>query len=229
MKTKQNQEQIKSKNTGKRSSFPPSQTSRLLDCYIPNPSGVGKKQSKSRWKGSKFPKLPQFARPQRKVIAGVPTLVLELLPAADSENATGGRNGIDEIPIDSESDARVTADGDHGPNKAKPIRDPYEQDIDVFPDNTNIEGPLRASDPKEWEAYMTKFIRGPMGKTYKNDPAKHPGGWVGKKPLGQGGQGMTGMWERVDENGRVHVSCYSRSRHIRLPNGEIDPDWQNSK
>ncbi|KAL8964905.1 MAG: hypothetical protein Q9183_004146 [Haloplaca sp. 2 TL-2023] len=219
--TKQHQTLNKSKNAGKRSSVPQSRTSRLLNCYIPKPSGVRKKQSTAQWKGFKLPKLPKFAQPYRKVIAGVPTLVLELLPVADSEDASGSGQVREEIPMDSESDASVTTDNDHGPDNR---RDRYEQDIDVFPHNTKIEGARRASDPKIWQEDMAKFIRGPMGRTCKENPAKHSGGWVGKKPLGQGGQGMAGMWERVDENGQVHQIAVKQISQHRSWNPEPPRD-----
>ncbi|KAL8865385.1 MAG: hypothetical protein Q9174_006914 [Haloplaca sp. 1 TL-2023] len=188
---------------------PRSPTTALLNSYLAKRSGVRKTRLK------KPLRLPQFDRPYRKHVDGVPALVLQLLPGLVSE---------EEIPVDVESDCSATDDNDHPPGKAKPRRDPYDQKIDVFPPNTKIEGILRPSLAKEGNEPLHKFVAGPIGKTYNGDSAKHAGGWVGKKPLGRGGYGIAGLWERVDENGVTHqiaVKQVADSRWDPAPPREV--------
>ena len=54
--------------------------------------------------------------------------------------------------------------------------------------------PANASDYEKWDTAPAEFIKSNSGLG---------SGWLGKKPLGAGGFGMAGLWEKRDDNGTV--------------------------
>ena len=68
--------------------------------------------------------------------------------------------------------------------------------------NEKAAATANARDYDKWDTDPAQFIRSYSG--LGND-------WVGKRPLGAGGFGMAGLWEKLDENGTVievnHTSC----------------------
>ena len=62
-------------------------------------------------------------------------------------------------------------------------------------------GIANADDLALWTQPAAEFIRSGIGLVDSS------GDWVGKRPLGQGGFGLAGLWERLDEDGNpVDVS-----------------------
>ena len=56
-------------------------------------------------------------------------------------------------------------------------------------------GIANADDLELWTQPAAEFIRSGIGLVEFSDD------WVGKRPLGQGGLGLAGLWERLDEDG----------------------------
>lgn len=54
-------------------------------------------------------------------------------------------------------------------------------------------------DEADWDSDATKFIRSPAGAA----GGCLNGNWVGVRPLGRGGFGMAGLWEKRDQDGTV--------------------------
>lgn len=87
--------------------------------------------------------------------------------------------------------------------KSKTPSEPY--DIDEGYDSDPVEAydvawnqkaaaTAKASDYEKWDTASAEFIRSYSGLG---------NGWVGKRPLGVGGFGMAGLWEKRDGNGTV--------------------------
>ena len=49
--------------------------------------------------------------------------------------------------------------------------------------------------PNPWEHPVAQFIASPIGGGLE--------GWHGKRPLGKGGFGLAGLWQKLDENSQV--------------------------
>ena len=60
--------------------------------------------------------------------------------------------------------------------------------------NQKAAAPANASDYEKWDTAPAEFIRSSSGLG---------SGWLGKRPLGAGGFGMAGLWEKRDDNGTV--------------------------
>ena len=60
--------------------------------------------------------------------------------------------------------------------------------------NQKAAAKAKASDYEKWNTAPAEFIRSYSGLGH---------GWVGKRPLGAGGFGMAGLWEKYDGNGTV--------------------------
>lgn len=77
----------------------------------------------------------------------------------------------------------------------------YEDDenIDVNDKILRVEGEPSEEDIHLYGRTLAKFIRSP----FNDDDADGGSAWYGVKPLGRGGFGMAGLWEKRDANGRV--------------------------
>ena len=64
-------------------------------------------------------------------------------------------------------------------------------------DDEEVEGEASAEDIRLWESKAAKFIRSRSGID------EGPGIWVGRRPLGVGGFGVAGLWEKLDGEGYV--------------------------
>lgn len=60
--------------------------------------------------------------------------------------------------------------------------------------NQKAAATAKVSDYEKWDTAPAEFIRSYSGLG---------SGWVGKRPLGAGGFGMAGLWEKYDGNGTV--------------------------
>lgn len=69
--------------------------------------------------------------------------------------------------------------------------DPMPYDV---PKGTSIRGTPRPGDEARVGLVWAEFLRSAHG---------YEDGWVGRKPLGMGSNGMAGMWEKRDGEGRV--------------------------
>ena len=67
------------------------------------------------------------------------------------------------------------------------------EDYDARTDQSVL-GPPRREDVLRWGSEIAQFIRSESGLEER---------WVGRRPLGQGGYGTAGVWEKRDSNGRV--------------------------
>lgn len=75
---------------------------------------------------------------------------------------------------------------------------------DVHERRLPIEGEPREADVKKYGMTFAKFITSPFGLWNKETGEKETG-WVGQKPLGKGGYGMAGLWQKTLEDGTVKV------------------------
>jgi hypothetical protein len=67
---------------------------------------------------------------------------------------------------------------------------------DAGPDES-VTGLATIDDYRLWNKPAAQFIRSDAGITGSPDV------WVGKQPLGQGGFGLAGLWEKIDAEGNV--------------------------
>lgn len=63
-----------------------------------------------------------------------------------------------------------------------------------------LEGEAREDEVAMYGERQAKFIRSDL---YGKRDAPDASAWYGVKPLGRGGFGMAGLWEKRDENGEV--------------------------
>ena len=91
----------------------------------------------------------------------------------------------------------------HSKSKSKTPSGPYDIDEGYHSDpveaydvawNQKAAAPANASDYEKWDTAPAEFIRSSSGLG---------SGWLGKRPLGAGGFGMAGLWEKRDDNGTV--------------------------
>lgn len=68
-----------------------------------------------------------------------------------------------------------------------------------------IEGEPRESDENVFGKSIAKFISSPFG-LWDKETGSMESGWVGQRPLGKGGYGMAGLWQKTLEDGTVKVS-----------------------
>ncbi|KAI4116391.1 MAG: hypothetical protein LQ345_003177 [Seirophora villosa] len=71
---------------------------------------------------------------------------------------------------------------------------------DVKDRKQKLEGEAREDDIQMYGDRLAKFIRSDL---YSRKDAADAAAWYGIKPLGRGGFGMTGLWEKRDEDGQV--------------------------
>ena len=181
---------------------------------------------KTHWRG--IP-LPQFDIPTWRKRAGVPRVVLKPVSFDGRFIPTNHLDpGPEDVEPDSQSDHSVSEDSDAPASNLDPDENeneeehedehlnPNEQederpttterederelyeDVDV----TGLEIEGLSTDPnkndwnfEKWTEHLTKFVRSPFGPE-----GFLGGGWHGVKPLGRGGFGMAGLWERQNED-----------------------------
>ncbi|KAL8950394.1 MAG: hypothetical protein Q9222_003574 [Ikaeria aurantiellina] len=150
-------------------------------------------------------RLPRFGTPQWRIRARLPTLVLPVVDLFDPKD----------LAIDTQSDHSVALtdtpaageDFEHPmPISSNPFQDSQHtfalnvpnNPRDISPNEQNVWGPPEDGDIPLWGRKVSKFIRSPIG------PEKDWGsGWRGVKPLGKGGFGVAGLWEKLDQDGKV--------------------------
>ncbi|KAL8957775.1 MAG: hypothetical protein Q9193_005040, partial [Seirophora villosa] len=91
---------------------------------------------------------------------------------------------------------------------------------DVKDRKQKLEGEARADEIRMYGNRLAKFIRSDL---YSQKDAADAAAWYGIKPLGRGGFGMTGLWEKRDEDGQVvdHVVIKQIGKE---PGHPWDPD-----
>lgn len=79
-----------------------------------------------------------------------------------------------------------------------PQRDPTikTESYDAGPEE-GVVGMASIDDITLWKNRAAQFIRSSAGITGSSDM------WVGKRPLGEGGFGLAGLWEKIDAAGNV--------------------------
>ena len=95
-----------------------------------------------------------------------------------------------QLPRQSESDSESLSELDD-------IDEGYDSDqVEAYDVawNQKAAATANASDYEKWDTASAEFIRSYSGLG---------SGWVGKRPLGVGGFGMAGLWEKSDGNGTV--------------------------
>ena len=83
------------------------------------------------------------------------------------------------------------------PSEAADVDDGYESDpVEAYDVDWNQTAAVTAdtSDYEKWNEAPAEFIRSYSGVGDE---------WVGKRPLGAGGFGLAGLWEKYDDNGAV--------------------------
>ncbi|KAL8763023.1 MAG: hypothetical protein Q9194_007434 [Teloschistes cf. exilis] len=90
---------------------------------------------------------------------------------------------------------------------------------DVHERRLPIEGEPREADVKKYGMTFAKFITSPFGLWNKETGEKDTG-WVGQKPLGKGGYGMAGLWQKTLQDGTVKSMVIKQTR-CRWWKGEI--------
>ena len=104
------------------------------------------------------------------------------------ENPSKDAKPEDDEPDDAEPEDAEAANGD-------PESTPIEQ-YDAEPWEGTV-GLPSIQDYNAWSVQAAQFIRSESG--YGGEGS----GWVGKRPLGEGGFGMAGLWEKYDNDGNV--------------------------
>ena len=75
--------------------------------------------------------------------------------------------------------------------------DSDDEDYDAASDE-GVRGLLSPTYLSSWSRSVTQFIHSNAGL-----PGAPPDVWVGKRPLGKGGFGLAGLWEKKDGAGKV--------------------------
>ncbi|KAL8775998.1 MAG: hypothetical protein Q9213_008413, partial [Squamulea squamosa] len=137
--------------------------------------------------------LPQFEIPQWETIAGIPTIVLKPGDVDARLIPTNGSHDPSEDPgTDAGRDDEAVRDNDS---------EAYDDNADVH--SLAVEEPSSDGVTRDFEIgkigyHLSKFIHSPFGpEAFFGD------GWQGVKPLGKGGFGMAGMWERRGEDNDI--------------------------
>lgn len=153
--------------------------------------GTGPQRSKR-----KSARYQPYGRPRTSEAAGrvrsrkarlddVPTgLVGELLGEVEVQESTPLRVPKDETTNQSAQSEQYSED----------IEDEGHKQYDALSYETT-KGIANADDLELWTLPAAEFIRSGIGLIESQDD------WVGKRPLGQGGFGLAGLWERLDEDG----------------------------
>lgn len=95
-----------------------------------------------------------------------------------------------QLPRQSESNSGTPSDPyEFGKNHGSDPVETYDLAL-----NHKAAATAKASDYAKWDIAPAEFIRSDSGLG---------NGWVGKRPLGAGGFGMAGLWEKLDGNGAV--------------------------
>lgn len=119
-------------------------------------------------------------------------------PADDDQPAEHGQlPGDEDLPISVSS-------SDIDPN-LKFASDYPALHEDVPERRLPIEGKPREADVTTYGNTFAKFIASPFG-LWNKDTGERETGWVGTKPLGKGGYGMAGLWQKTLPDGTVKVN-----------------------
>ncbi|KAL9007875.1 MAG: hypothetical protein Q9173_006941, partial [Seirophora scorigena] len=94
---------------------------------------------------------------------------------------------------------------------------------DVKDRKQKLEGEAREDEIEMYGDRLAKFIRSDL---YSRKDAADAAAWYGVKPLGRGGFGMTGQWEKRDEDGQV-VDHLVIKQIGKEPGHPWDPDIPN--
>lgn len=112
------------------------------------------------------------------------------VPAERPVGVSNPRLETPQSPRQSETDSKT-------PSEPYDIDEGYDSDLVEAYDvawNQKAAATAKGSDYENWGTAPAEFIRSYSGLG---------NGWVGKRPLGAGGFGMAGLWEKRDGNGTV--------------------------
>lgn len=154
----------------------------------------GRKESRPRRTRSKAARYEPYDRPPLAPgrsptarLTGVPTDLVGLLLGEEEEQETvqlpPARSLEAETFIESELSTQDSKNIDERPNE-----------YDALPGETT-KGVPRPNDLELWTEPAAEFIRSEVGLT------ESPHHWIGKRPLGEGGFGLAGLWERLGVDG----------------------------
>lgn len=129
-------------------------------------------------------------------------------PALDPSKTLIAPSSKSRSPIAQLLQQRVPRDSDPGPTTIRLLLGDSSLNGPESEDNTPVEA--YDADPEEgiiglpsivdyslWTKAAAQFIRSNSGLEDSGSV------WVGKRPLGQGGFGMAGLWEKYDRNGNI--------------------------
>lgn len=107
-----------------------------------------------------------------------------------------------QLPRQSESNSGTPSDPyEFGKNHGSDPVETYDLAL-----NHKAAATAKASDYAKWDIAPAEFIRSDSGLG---------NGWVGKRPLGAGGFGMAGLWEKLDGNGAVVEQMVIKQMGVR--------------
>ena len=110
-------------------------------------------------------------------------------PSQKAPRKSDPGSGVERMSVDEESSE--DAETAHSDPKSTPL-----EHYDAKPWEGTV-GLPSIQDYDLWNANAAQFIRSESG--FEGEGS----GWVGKRPLGEGGFGMAGLWEKYDHEGNV--------------------------
>lgn len=194
--------------------------------------GTGPPRTKPR--GAKYepygrPRTSEASGPRRYQKSGltnVPTgLMRELLGDENEQDPEPSKRSLARI---SSAEATMSMESEYSVQDSEDI----EVDLDPVYDALSHEttkGVPNAGDLELWTRPAAEFIRSGVGTI------QHADDWIGTRPLGEGGFGLAGLWERIGEDGfsedvsgrkRMYMGMVALIRNATASGCETDRMWE---
>lgn len=170
----------------------------------------GQKGSRPRRLRSKAARYEPYDRPPPTPgrsptarVTGVPTDLVGMLLGEEEEQE------MVQLPQARSLEAETFIESELSTHGSKNINEP-PKDYDALPGETK-KGVPRPNDLELWTEPAAEFIRSEIGLT---ESSHH---WIGKRPLGEGGFGLTGLWERLGVDGTTVDVNGPRPIYVGIP------------
>ncbi|KAL9576186.1 MAG: hypothetical protein Q9212_007313, partial [Teloschistes hypoglaucus] len=132
-------------------------------------------------------------------------------PADDTQPADVGQPADhDHLPGDEDRPISVSSSVINPSLKFASDYLPLPEDVPVR--RLPIEGEPREADVTTYGRTFAKFIASPFG-LWNKDTGERETGWVGQKPLGKGGYGVAGLWQKTLQDGTVKSMVIKQTRN----------------
>lgn len=173
----------------------------------------GRKGSGPRRTQHKTVRYDPYARPraseepkpsgsQRAQLTGLPGNLVGKLVGEEDEEEEETTERPPELPP-AGTDREISVESQPSTQYSESVEDDTPVDYDALPDETT-KGVPEPDDLDLWTKPAAEFIRSEIGLIESSND------WVGKRPLGEGGFGLAGLWERLGPDGTpVDVSGQS--------------------